>query len=138
MTPLFAKLFAIYLRRYMQGTGHPPELRGREALTNEDFESAAQDPLLRMRLVLACAGDFEMLPMELHWSITFQLQGRVISPSPIAGPLHFHSCSTEVDVKLDRGLQELLLAGLGDNDQTSNVFDVWVHSQFLNRQYNTV
>ncbi|KAJ7470043.1 hypothetical protein B0H11DRAFT_2237849 [Mycena galericulata] len=137
-TPLFAKLFSIYLRRYMQGTGHPPELRGREALTDEDFESAAQDPLLRTRLVLACAGDFEMLPMELHWSITFQLQGRVISPSPIAGPLHFHSCSTEVDVKLDRGLQELLLAGLGDDDQTSNAFDVWVHSQFLNRQYNTV
>lgn len=39
---------------------------------------------------------------------------------------------------LDPGLQELLLSGLGDDDYTSNKFDLWVHPQFVSRKYNAL
>lgn len=110
-TPLFARLFDIYLQRYMHGVGHPPELRGSVEcldLSDDNFDSSAQDPLLRAHLVLGATGDYEMLPIEDDWAIevssftaiasgrshpTFwqvNFHGRTPSVSVVSRPFSFH------------------------------------------------
>lgn len=90
-TPLFTKLFEIYLRRYMHGVGHPHELLGTDdELTEEDFVASAHDPFLRAHLVLEAAGDYDMLPMEDDWSIKVGFVVRTAFPFFLTLQLQFN------------------------------------------------
>ncbi|KAJ7479007.1 hypothetical protein FB451DRAFT_1172130 [Mycena latifolia] len=128
-TIYFAKLFDLSLRRYMQGVGHPSGLRGLGEVTDDEFLAEESNPLLRSNLVLSACGDTDMRPMDDAWKIR---------TSMIIAPMHFHTCSYEVDVKVDLALQDLLLEGMGDDDTACTTFDTYIHSQFLNRTHNSI
>ncbi|KAJ7182539.1 hypothetical protein C8R43DRAFT_1116178 [Mycena crocata] len=142
-TLYFAKLFEVFLQRYVHGCGHPSQLSGVE-ISEADIFASRNDPLLRANLLLGAAGDTDMCPMDDEWKITFQFHGRpegldtVRSMSTITAPLHFHTCTYEVDVTLDKGLEGILLAGPGQDDSAAGPFDVWIHSQVLARKYNSL
>ncbi|KAJ6554685.1 hypothetical protein B0H19DRAFT_1154327 [Mycena capillaripes] len=135
-TPFFMKLFQLRLEHYLDGLGHPAALRGVQ-VSEEEYEGKRNDPLLRANLVLVSGSDSDLLPIEDNWRILFRFQAKDITDSILGKPLGFHTCFHSVDVLLDRNLREMLLEPLDDNLGQPSKFDVWVHSQFLNREHNT-
>ncbi|KAJ7713411.1 hypothetical protein B0H16DRAFT_1478655 [Mycena metata] len=135
-TPYFVKLFEVLLKQYLNGVGHPEALRDIE-VSDEEFMEHRTDHLLRANLMLGAAGDTDMCPMDKDWKILFRFNGRVDSTTAVAAPLHFHTCSYEVDVKIDRGMEQLLLSGVDSPSQLGTAFQTYLHSQLLSRKYNT-
>ncbi|KAJ7776855.1 hypothetical protein DFH07DRAFT_951468 [Mycena maculata] len=135
-TPLFIKLFEIRLQRYLQGCGHPPQLRGVE-VSEEDFNEHRSNPLLRANLILRSTSDSDMCPTRDNWIILFRFHGRDTPNSVLGAPIAFHSCSYSLDIHLDRALQEILLEAPSADPHIASSFDAWVHSQFMNNEHNT-
>ncbi|KAF7371560.1 hypothetical protein MVEN_00011100 [Mycena venus] len=134
-TPFFLKLFQLRVEHYLNGLGQPAALRGVQ-VSEEEYEEKRSDPLLRANLVLVSGSDSNLLPIEDNWKISFRFQEKDIRDSTLGKPLGFHTCFHSVDVFLDRNLRETLLEPLGNNLEKPSKFDVWVHSQFLNREHN--
>ncbi|KAJ7144543.1 hypothetical protein C8R44DRAFT_725469 [Mycena epipterygia] len=146
-TAYFAKLFELRLQNYIHGVGHPLQLRMLE-VSEDKFTADRNNPLLRSNLILGAASDSDMCPTDDDWEIMFTFNGhdtrtsvvgRASSWNSVLGtPLSFHSCTLAIDVSLDRALREILLEAPGAaDDRRSSEFDVWIHSQFLNREHNS-
>ncbi|KAK6984801.1 hypothetical protein R3P38DRAFT_2575246, partial [Favolaschia claudopus] len=134
--PYFVKLFELRLHHYLEGHGHPPQLRDVE-VTEDDFIADCDDPILRANLVLRSGSDSDLLPINDQWKISFKFQGRNVGDSNVGTPLGFHTCFLSIDVILDRHLKEILLERPSTDVRCASKFDAWVHSQFLNREHNT-
>ncbi|KAJ6570006.1 hypothetical protein B0H10DRAFT_2444595 [Mycena sp. CBHHK59/15] len=135
-TAYFAKLFELRVRRYIEAVGHPPQLRMLE-VSDEEFIANRYSPLLRATLILVLGSDSDMCPTSDTWGIHFRFYARDVSKSVIGTPLGFHTCFYAIDVWLDRAMQELLLEAPAEDDRKCSEFDVWIHSQFLNREHNS-
>ncbi|KAJ7710323.1 hypothetical protein B0H17DRAFT_1123483, partial [Mycena rosella] len=124
-TPYFAKLFELRLQRYMEGVGHPHQVRFLE-VSDDDFVKDPYDPLLRANLILAAGSGSDMCPTRTHWSITFRFHGNnlpmaLISDShrPAINPrtaFNFHTCFYAINVFFDRAMQDILLELPGEDD----------------------
>ncbi|KAJ7741796.1 hypothetical protein DFH07DRAFT_777983 [Mycena maculata] len=65
-SPYFTKLFEIRLKRYIQGVGHPPQLRNVE-ITEDEFLAEHDNRLLRANLILKSGSDSDMCPNTENW-----------------------------------------------------------------------
>ncbi|KAJ7703717.1 hypothetical protein B0H17DRAFT_1194198 [Mycena rosella] len=136
-TPYFAKLFEVRLQRYMEGVGHPHQVRFLE-VSDDDFMKDRYDPLLRANLILAAGSGSDMCPTRTHWSITFRFHGNNLPRSILGTAFNFHTCFYAINVFFDRAMQDILLNLPGEDDGRATNFDTWVHSQFLNRELNDI
>lgn len=59
----FFHLFQLHLRRWLQGRGHPPSLRG-TIISEEMYDRDVDDPLVRAKAFLLAISDSELLPMD--------------------------------------------------------------------------
>ncbi|KAJ6471545.1 hypothetical protein C8R45DRAFT_1165373 [Mycena sanguinolenta] len=140
-TPYYGAIFRLLVGRYLDGVGHPMEVRG--ALVEEDeWCKHLNDTALRARLLLHAASDTDLLPSSDSWRLKFRFVGlntalTVHETNP--RPLHFHTCTYEVDVKLSEPLKDLLTQSCVKLDDAtySTPFDLWFHSQLLSRGHNT-
>ncbi|KAJ7219822.1 hypothetical protein B0H12DRAFT_1270670 [Mycena haematopus] len=136
----FVKLFQLRLERYAHGRGHPHGVRCLN-VTEEEFQLCRNDPLLRANLILRGGSDSDMRPMEPTWSINrlqFKFHATGFKERMLGTPLHFHTCFYNVDVYLDLHLRDLLLEPLPMSPNRSTKFELWLHSQLLDRQHNTI
>ncbi|KAJ6505110.1 hypothetical protein C8R45DRAFT_1090861 [Mycena sanguinolenta] len=139
-TPYFAALFRLRLVCYIHRIGHPVELRSQLpalGVSEQEFISTQNDPLLRANLVLRCGSDSDMRPTQDNWTINFRFQGLNTRNSSVAGPLGFHTCFYSIDVHLDHGLREILLEPVKADDQGASRFDLWLHEQLVKPDHNT-
>ncbi|KAJ6462976.1 hypothetical protein C8R45DRAFT_1177882 [Mycena sanguinolenta] len=145
-TAYFGALFRLLLIRYLSGIGHPPQLRG-GLIESGEWESEQNNTLLRVGLLLAAATDTDLRPTFETWSIKFEFQARRYAEDDEdddmedePAPLHFHTCSFDVDVKLTKALEHLLVRSCDKLDDNTHCtpFDVWLHSQLLARDHNTL
>ncbi|KAJ7638069.1 hypothetical protein B0H17DRAFT_1149275 [Mycena rosella] len=143
-TPYFAALFRLLLRRYLVGIGHPPKLRG-AVIGDEDWSAQVNNELLRVSLLLEAATDTDLRPTSQSWSITFHISATRINMNTDdmeaePRPLHFHTCMHEVDIRLTRAMEDLLVRSSKDLDSGtySSDFDTWIHCQLLARDHNTM
>ncbi|KAJ7179709.1 hypothetical protein C8R46DRAFT_1029151 [Mycena filopes] len=138
-TPFFGALFRLLMLRYLGGTGHPEATRG-GLVSEDDFVAGLNDASLRARLLLQTTTDSNMMPSRESWRILWRFIGlNNTAPESIPRPVHFHTCTYDVDVKITVSVQELLLKSctkLDDREHTTP-FDVWFHGQLLSRDHNT-
>ncbi|KAF7345499.1 hypothetical protein MVEN_01568400 [Mycena venus] len=144
-TPYYGALFRLLLLRYLEGVGHPLEIRG--GLVDEaEWSKQINNSALRAGLLLQAASDNDLLPCNDTWRLKFRLIGldarsdldTTTETNP--RPIHFHSCTYEADIKLTRPLEDLLLRSSIKLDDPNYVtaFDLWLHGQLLSRDHNTV
>ncbi|KAJ6514799.1 hypothetical protein C8R47DRAFT_1206161, partial [Mycena vitilis] len=145
-TPYYGALFRLLVLRYLDGVGHPSNLRG-GLVSEEDWSKDVNNVVLRATLLLHAVSDNDMRPGGEAWRINWRIIGldtpTVLGVAPVdtlPRPLHFHTCTYEVDVKINRPLQDLLLASCFRLDDPAYVtpFELWLHGQLLSRDHNTV
>ncbi|KAJ7231841.1 hypothetical protein B0H12DRAFT_1239806 [Mycena haematopus] len=133
----FVKLFQLRLKRYAHGRGHPNGVRCLN-VTEEEFQLCRNDPLLRANLILRGGSDSDMRPMEPTWSINDRFLYCLstyysLTAPPVQVPRYWIQ-----DVYLDLHLRDLLLEPLPMSPNRSTKFELWLHSQLLDRQHNTI
>ncbi|KAJ7245901.1 hypothetical protein B0H12DRAFT_1306591 [Mycena haematopus] len=133
----FVKLFQLRLERYAHGRGHPNGVRCLN-VTEEEFQLCRNDPLLRANLILRGGSDSDMRPMEPTWSINVRFLYCLstyysLTTPPVQVPRYWIQ-----DVYLDLHLRDLLLEPLPMSPNRSTKFELWLHSQLLDRQHNTI
>ncbi|KAJ6629872.1 hypothetical protein B0H10DRAFT_2208442 [Mycena sp. CBHHK59/15] len=141
-TPYFGALFRILLFRYLNGVGHPEQLRG-GLVDEEEWSKQVNNHLLHTKLLLETGSDNDLLPTGDSWGLqVFHITG--LDPSPASMEttpcaLHFHTCMYEIDIKITRPMEDMLIAACTKLDDLihSTVFDVWLHAQLLSRDHNT-
>ncbi|KAJ6536060.1 hypothetical protein B0H19DRAFT_1270875 [Mycena capillaripes] len=144
-TPYFGALLRLFILRYLDGVGHPIDLRG-GLVSEEEWSCQVNNHLLRASLLLRAVSDNDMLPASNTWRIVWRIIG--LNPPGASSwataetnprPLHFHTCTYEIDVKITRPLEDLLLASRFKLDDPNYVtpFDCWLHGQLLSRDHNT-
>ncbi|KAJ7636762.1 hypothetical protein FB45DRAFT_1056053 [Roridomyces roridus] len=138
-TRSFAALFRLLMNRFLDGTGYPDALRD-TVVDAEEWSRQLNNTLLRVNLLLQAATDSDLLPFG-KWKIQFNFVGvDTVAPESDPRPLHFHTCSTTVDVKITRALENLLLSSSVRLDDPTHctAFDVWFQGQLMSRDHNTV
>ncbi|KAJ7718900.1 hypothetical protein B0H16DRAFT_1739743 [Mycena metata] len=138
-TPYYGALFRVLLLRYLDGVGHPAELCG-GLVSDGDFNKVLNDTCLRAGLLLEVATDSNIMPGSDTWLIKWRFVGLDSGSMEVSPrPLHFHTCTYEVDVKITPALQDVLLASCVNLDDPTHAtpFDLWLHSQLLSRDHNT-
>ncbi|KAJ6623730.1 hypothetical protein B0H10DRAFT_1943797 [Mycena sp. CBHHK59/15] len=141
-TPYFGALFCILLFRYLNSVGHPEQLRG-GLVDEEEWSKQVNNHLLHAKLLLETGSDNNLLPTGDSWGLqVFHITG--LDPSPASmettpRALHFHTCMYEIDIKITRPMEDMLIAACTKLDDLthSTVFDVWLHAQLLSRDHNT-
>ncbi|KAJ7133864.1 hypothetical protein C8R43DRAFT_1133106 [Mycena crocata] len=144
-TPYYGALFRLLLLRYLQGVGHPQELRG-SVIDEEEWMTEVNNRSLRARLFLEAASDSNLLPSREAWRIKVHMVGLNPPTDPALAsldvnprPIHFHTCTYEMEAKINRPMEDLLIAACIKLDDPSyvTVFDLWLHAQLLSRDHNT-
>ncbi|KAK7027640.1 hypothetical protein R3P38DRAFT_2526430, partial [Favolaschia claudopus] len=138
-TPYLVKLFRLRVEEYLQGAGHPVELRDRIkafGIPDEQFIATQGDPLLRANLLLRCGSDSDMRPTEDNWNLSFNFRGRSVSRLNVPEPLAFHTCFYSIEVDLNDGLRQLLLDPVVSVHGVSSRFTLWIHEQMVDPDHN--
>ncbi|KAJ6544444.1 hypothetical protein B0H19DRAFT_1076556 [Mycena capillaripes] len=126
-TPYFGALLRLFILRYLDGVGHPIDLRG--GLSSSPRRLRQQHAAGQQHLGIVWHIIGLNPPGAPSWA-TAETNPR---------PLHFHMCTYEIDVKITRPLEDLLLASRFKLDDPNYVmpFDCWLHGQLLSRDHNT-
>ncbi|KAM6490199.1 hypothetical protein JOM56_000838 [Amanita muscaria] len=135
--PIFFNLFALRLRRWLSGLGHPPELVG-STVTESEYQSSLQvQGAFRPRLFWRAISDFEVLPVQ-----TSQMRFKFVPElEPNGSRLYItvRTCTLDMEVVIDAHVANLLLEpGCLDGTESTG-FDLWWHPQMLSMagDYNT-
>ncbi|KAJ6576003.1 hypothetical protein DFH09DRAFT_1276674 [Mycena vulgaris] len=147
-TPYYGAIFRLLFLRYLEGVGHPLEVRG-GLVPEEEWSKHVNNAVLRASLLLEAASDNDLLPSGDTWRIQLSFVGcnpagnlarTASSAETNPRPLHFHTCTYDVDVKITRSMEDMLLSSCLelDNSGYTSVFDLWMHGQLLSRDHNTV
>jgi hypothetical protein len=65
---LLRQSFQIRLMRWLNGKGHPAELRG-TIIPEELYDEQSNDSLTRAKLLLRAVTDADLLPIDEHFSV---------------------------------------------------------------------
>ncbi|KAJ7482745.1 hypothetical protein FB451DRAFT_1555697 [Mycena latifolia] len=98
-TPYFGALFRLLLLRYLDGVGHPPELRG-GLIPEDDWSEQVNNPLLRTQLLLRAASDNDLLPPGDTWRLKASLFLYCLSLAAHMDPSLSSSVSTHLEALL--------------------------------------
>ncbi|KAF8144571.1 hypothetical protein K438DRAFT_1873848, partial [Mycena galopus ATCC 62051] len=107
-TPYYGAIFRLLVERYVGHVGHPIEFRG-TVVDEDEWCKGINDSTLRVRLLLQAASDSDLLPSSDSWCLKFRFVGITTVNDPNPRPLHFHTCTYEVDVKISQPLEDLLM-----------------------------
>jgi hypothetical protein len=67
-TPYFGALIRLFTQRYLEGVGHPADVRG-GLVSDDEFSKEVNNHLLRANLFLRAVSDNDMLPSSDSWRI---------------------------------------------------------------------
>ncbi|KAM6492157.1 hypothetical protein JOM56_011881 [Amanita muscaria] len=138
--PIFFNLFALRLRRWLSGLGHPPELVG-STVTESEYQSSLQvQGAFRPRLFWRAISDFEVLPVVslTHAYMRFKFVPE-LEPNGSRLYITVRTCTLDMEVVIDAHIANLLLEPGCLDDTESTGFDLWWHPQMLSMagDYNT-
>ncbi|KAJ7655710.1 hypothetical protein DFH06DRAFT_1132791 [Mycena polygramma] len=126
-TPYLVKLFKLRFEHYIHGVGHPMhDALCDSSVSEEQYASGRDDPLLRANLVLLSGSDCDMLPTDDEWAITFRFYGKYDNnpiTSILGKPLGIHTCAYYVDVYIDPAMREILLQPLARESGEASDFE---------------
>ncbi|KAJ6560922.1 hypothetical protein B0H10DRAFT_2445847 [Mycena sp. CBHHK59/15] len=136
-TPYYGALFCLLLLRYLDGVGHPLELRG-GVVGEDEWSKHINDPLCRVKLFLEAISDNNLLPAIESWQINLHFVGLPLTPKmsaeTVPWPLHIHTCGYAADVNITPALETMLLSSARvkmDDPTYVSQFDLWLHAQIL-------
>ncbi|KAK6995661.1 hypothetical protein R3P38DRAFT_2656084 [Favolaschia claudopus] len=128
------QLFELRFKRYLTGVGHPPYFHDQGLVSTLEENSAAHtSPFFRLQLLLVAALESSSLPVNDNWSIRVPSHSYaelvLISQQAAENPepLHFHTCTGGVDVRINAKFLDLLIKS--PQGEAASEFDNWVHAQ---------
>ncbi|KAK7001421.1 hypothetical protein R3P38DRAFT_3611992 [Favolaschia claudopus] len=124
------QLFELRFKRYLTGVGHPPYFHDQGLVSTQEENSTAHTaPFFRLQLLLVAALESSSLPVNDNWSIRLSVSSTLSTNSAAENPepLHFHTCTGGVDVRINAKFLDLLIKS--PQGEAASEFDNWVHAQ---------
>ncbi|KAJ7674264.1 hypothetical protein B0H17DRAFT_1334941 [Mycena rosella] len=134
---LMSQLFELRFKRYLSGSGHPSWFQSHGMIAEAEMATGLSTPFLCTHLLLLTAVESTLLPIQDKWTIKFTTSSLLQQPTEnIAlhmrepSPLHFHTCSGTIDVRVNPKLFDLMIKSPEGDEETE--FDVWAHTELYN------
>ncbi|KAK7021473.1 hypothetical protein R3P38DRAFT_3317751 [Favolaschia claudopus] len=139
------QLFELRFKRYLTGVGHPPYFHDQGLVSTQEENSTAHTaPFFRLQLLLVAALESSSLSVNDNWFIRVSsyIHAELVLISPQAAenpePLHFHTCTGGVDVRINAKFLDLLIKS--PQGEAASEFDSsfkgFISGRELSRQYS--
>ncbi|KAK6971307.1 hypothetical protein R3P38DRAFT_3497664 [Favolaschia claudopus] len=120
------QLFELRFTRYLTGVGHPQYFHDQGLVSSLEENAAAHtSPFFRLQLLLVAALESSSLPVNDNCQTELVLISQQVAENP--EPLHFHTCTGGVDVRINAKFLDLLIKS--PQGEAASEFDTWVHAQ---------
>ncbi|PIL31783.1 hypothetical protein GSI_06487 [Ganoderma sinense ZZ0214-1] len=135
-------------KRYLRGSGHPDHWFIRSMVSEDEFNAARNDSLLRARSFLQLMTGSDLVPSGNEWKIIIFMHHKgkresFVSPDG-QGPgdparLHIHACFAHGDLIVDEGLRNLLIEPSSAEGKEPLLFDSWLHAAVMDpNDFNSI